>query len=55
MRDARRGRAEIAEHGGPIRVRTTATEIRLEAQNGHSELVVLGANGTGEGRAKFVW
>jgi hypothetical protein len=47
MADPRRGRAEIAEHVGPIRVRTTATEILLEVQKGHLESVMLGATGTG--------
>jgi hypothetical protein len=47
MADPRRGRAEIAEHVGPIRVRTTATEILLEAQKGYLESVVLGTTGAG--------
>jgi len=34
MRDPRRGRIEIAEHVGPIRVHTTPDEIILEAQKG---------------------
>jgi hypothetical protein len=41
----RRGRAEIAEHVGPIRVRATPEEILLEAQKGHVGSVVLAATG----------
>ena len=39
-RDPRRGRTEIAEHVGPIRVRTTPDEIVLEAHKWHLETVV---------------
>jgi hypothetical protein len=46
MRDPRRGRAEIAEHVGPIRVRATPEEILLEAQKGHVGSVLLTATGT---------
>jgi hypothetical protein len=46
MRDPRRRRAEIAEHVGPIRVRTTPEEIVLEAQKGHMGAVLLAAIGT---------
>jgi hypothetical protein len=40
MQDARRGRAEIAEHVAPW-VRTTPEEIFLELRSGHLEAVVL--------------
>jgi site-specific DNA recombinase len=48
--DPRRGRMELAEHVGPIRVRTTPEEIILEASRGHMESVLLAATGTGGAR-----
>jgi hypothetical protein len=45
--DPRRGRLEIAEHVGAIRVRTTPEEIFLESRSGHLEAVLLRATRTG--------
>lgn len=46
-KDPRRARQEIAERVGPIRVNKTSGEIRLEAQKGHMEQMLLAATGTG--------
>jgi len=43
--DPRRAQMEMREHVGPIRVTATAKEIRLEAQRGHFEQVLLRAAG----------
>jgi site-specific DNA recombinase len=45
-KDPRRARLEMIEHVGPIRVRTTADEIILEARKGHLESGLLAATGT---------
>ena len=45
MVDPRRAQVEMREHVGPIRVTTTRTEIRLEAQRGHFEQTLLRAAG----------
>jgi hypothetical protein len=45
MVDPRRAQIEMREHVGPIRVTATPTEIRLEAQKGHLEQVLLRAAG----------
>jgi hypothetical protein len=46
MVDPRRARIEMAEHVGPIRVRTTASEIVLAAQKGYLKSALLRAAGT---------
>jgi hypothetical protein len=45
-KDPRRARMELTEHVGPIRVRSTPTEIVLEARQGHMESAFLAATGT---------
>ena len=45
MVDPRRAQIEMREHVGPIRVTAKPTEIRLEAQRGHLERILLRAAG----------
>ena len=45
--DPRRAGADLAEYVGPIRVTTTADEVRLDTQSSHLESVFLAATGTG--------
>lgn len=54
MTDPGRARTDLAEYVGPIRVTATLEEIRLDAQSGHLESVLLAATGSGGQRQSSV-